>query len=173
MNSLSRRTLGGWGLALLCTGMLAACDDDTAGSEDKVIAMKRPSDLPAWLTVKDKIEPSVWLRSREVGHEVLSSDPEVDRLRRAMHQAEIRFYEDPRMIANRTAQIADMLGEINQPERYVDIMTGMVDVADVSPSRQLYGEMCEHYLNIRKLGKDRTAALEQLSSSYKIQNQMR
>lgn len=158
-----------WVLAfLICVLPLAGCDqgDDNAG---KVVMTKEVKDLPVWLTPKDKIEPSVWLRSREVGHEVLPTDPEVDRLRRAMRQAETRFYEDPRMIANRTAQISDMLAEAHQPEREVDIMTGMVDVADVSHFRKLYGEMGQHYLNLRKGGASRTAAIAQLTTSYKMQ----
>ena len=100
---------------------------------------------------------------------MLSSDPEVDRLRRALHQSSIRFYEDTRMIANRTAQTSDMLREANQPERVVDIMTGMVDIADTSVQKKLYGEMCQHYLNIRKAGKDRTAAIQELSVAYREQ----
>ena len=158
----------------LCLAV-AACDDDSASDAEtkKVVAAGKPHKLPQWLTAQDKIEPAVWLRSREVGREVLTGDPEVDRLRRAFHQTATRFFEDERMIANRTAQTGDMLAEIGQPERAVDIMTGMIDVADVTPRKLPYGDLCQQYANLRKAGQDRSAVLNQLSEAYKAQNGLR
>ena len=46
-------------------------------------------------------------------------------------------------------------------------MTSMVDVADVSDHKKLYGEMCQHYLNIRKAGRDHSASIELLMKAYK------
>ena len=162
-------------LALSLCLAAAACDDEPASDarDKKVVATENQHKLPQWLTAQDKIEPAVWLRSREVGREVLASDPEVDRLRRAFHQTETRFFEDERMIANRTAQTGDMLAEIGQAERAVDIMTGMIDVADVTPKKLPYGDLCQHYVNLRKTGQDRSAALSQLSEAYKAQNGLR
>lgn len=152
---------------------LAACDDESNAPKWKTIVAKKQVNLPEWLTIKDKMDPAVWLRSREVGHEVLPSDPEVGRLHRAFSQAAVRFFEDERMIANRTAQTSDTLAEVHQPERAVDIITGMIDVADTTSNRQLYSDMCQQYLNMRKTGADRTDALQQLSVSYKAQNNLR
>lgn len=149
-------------LALLILALLlGSCgnDDDNAG---RIVAAKKVEDLPQWLTPTEPMEPALWLRSREVGHEVLASDPEVDRLRRALRQAGARFYEDTRMIANRTAQAHDMMAARAQPELSVDIMTGLIDVADMTPGRKLYGEMCQHYLNLRRQGLLRSDALRQL-----------
>lgn len=159
-------------LSLMTVLQLAACNEAEERDPGRVVAVKGTETIPVWLSPKDKMEPAVWLRSREAGHEVLSSDPEVDRLRRALHQASIRFYEDTRMIANRTAQTSDMLGEAHQPERLVDIMTGMIDVADVTVHKKLYGEMCQHYLNIRKSGNNRSAAIVQLTDAYEKQRGM-
>jgi len=155
---------------VLCLRALSACDD-ASESQKTVVSIKQPGEIPVWLSPSDTIEPSLWLRNREVGREVLSTDPEVDRLRRAMHQVEARFFEDRRMIANRTAQTADMLAEFGQPERYVDIMTALIDVADVSVGKKLYGEMCQHYLNMRKAGFSRSDALEKITASYKEKTQ--
>ena len=171
MTMVSRRTIV-LGTFVVAAIPLSGCNDADEETE-KVVATTKPTSLPAWLTVKDHIDPSVWLRSREVGHDVLPTDPEVDRIRHAMLQLTLRFYEDARMIANRTAQTGDILAEMQQPERYVDIMTGMVDVADVSICKKLYGEMCQHYLNLRKQGKDRTAALQQLMTDYRGQDAQR
>jgi len=153
--------------AFICLNLMFLCACDEAQQKQKtVVATKLAGEIPAWLTPSDVIEPSLWLRSKEVGHEVLTTDPEVDRLRRAMQQATVRFFEDQRMIANRTVQTADMLAESRQPERYVDILTGLIDVADISSGKKLYGEMCQHYLNIRKANHSRSEALEKLAVSY-------
>ena len=169
MAPLTRRSFCGSLLLLLGAGTLTSCGDEAEEPRQKIISVNQPTKLPEWLTVRDAIEPSLWLRSREVGRLVLPRDPEVDRLRRAMHQATLRFFEDQRMIANRTAQTADMLAEAGQSERYVDIMTGMVDVADATVSKKAYGDMVQHYLNLRKAGMDRTAALASLTASYKAE----
>ena len=146
---------------------LAGCQDDDAPPRNKVVAVDQPAQIPNWLTSQDLMEPALWMRSREVGHPVLSIDPEVDRLRRGLRQASERFFEDERMIANRTVQASDMLAQSLQRERFVDVMTGLIDVADASPERKSYGQLCQLYLNLRHAGLDRTAALDRLSASYR------
>ena len=146
---------------------LAACNEEPDARRERTVVVKKPEEVSTWLSVTDKIETALWLRSREVGHDVLASDSEADRLRRAIRQAVSRFYEDERMIANRTAQTGDALAEAGQPERYVDILTGMVDAADLSSDRKLYGEMCQHYLILRRNGADRAKALEQVRTAFK------
>ncbi|MEC4589705.1 hypothetical protein VPG91_01785 [Nitrospirillum amazonense] len=160
--------------ALMACGLaLVACDDETTTApKGKVVATQSDGKLPAWLDVRDGMEPALWLRSREVGHPVLATDPEVDRLRRALRQAAERFIEEPRMIANRTAQTGDLLAEAGNREQAVDILVGMIDVADATPHKQIYGALCQHYLNLRKSGMDRSAALAQLVASYKAQNNL-
>lgn len=147
---------------------LAGCQGGEEPPKDKVVAVNRSAHIPDWLSNNDSMEAALWLRSREVGHLVLPIDPEVDRLRRALKQASTRFFEDERMIANRTAQTSDMLAQSFERERYVDVMTGLIDVADVSPEKKQYGQLCQHYVNLRKMGVDRTAALNQLMASYRI-----
>ncbi|UFZ02685.1 hypothetical protein LQG66_25890 [Bradyrhizobium ontarionense] len=152
---------------------LAACNEEPDARRERTVVVKKPEEVSTWLSVTDKIETALWLRSREVGHDVLASDSEADRLRRAIRQAVSRFYEDERMIANRTAQTGDALAEAGQPERYVDILTGMVDAADLSSDRKLYGEMCQHYLILRRNGEGRTQALEHVGAKFRHANACR
>lgn len=159
-------------IGLLCGLALAACDDDHPAPPKKVVAVQGAAKLPAWLDVRDTMEPALWLRTREAGHPVLATDPEVDRLRRALRQATARFMEDERMIANRTAQTGDLLAAMSQREMAVDILVGMIDVADATPHKQIYGALCQHYLNLRKSGLDRPTALARLVASYKAQNNL-
>ncbi|OCC05478.1 hypothetical protein BA190_08680 [Labrys sp. WJW] len=93
-------------------------------------------------------------------------DQDVGRLRKAISQARVRFYEDQRMIANRAAQTADALHEIGVQERYVDILTGLVDVADRSIGRTSFGAICQQYVTLRKSGKSRADALNYLADTY-------
>jgi hypothetical protein len=167
MPSLVRHVPSFLVLALLCAGTLPGCREEPDSSDERTILIKKPENIPAWLAVNDKSEPAVWLRSREAGHEVLSTDPEVGRLGRVLKQAVSRFYEDERMIANRTAQTADALAESGQPEHAIDILTGMVDAADVSSDRKLYGDMCQHYLILRRGGEDHAQALAHVADAYK------
>lgn len=162
------RTVRTAGLALLvgCALGLAACNDSDE-QPDKVVATASEKELPKWLTTKDKIEPAVWLRGREVGHEVRPTDPEVERLRRGLVQGTQRFFEDPRMIANRTVQTGEMLAEAKVPEHYVDILTALIDVADVTNQKKLFGEMCQHYMIMRKTGHDRATSIVRLQEAYK------
>ncbi|TWB23382.1 hypothetical protein FBZ89_102135 [Nitrospirillum amazonense] len=158
---------------VLCGLALMACDDGAEPAPTgKVVARQGNEKLPAWLDVNETMEPALWLRRREVGRPVLATDPEVDRLRRALRQAAERFIEEPRMIANRTAQISDALMEMGQPELAVDILVGMIDVADATAHKQIYGALCQHYLNLRKSGMERSAALARLVASYKAQNNL-
>ncbi|MGY4310279.1 hypothetical protein ACVIJ6_007522 [Bradyrhizobium sp. USDA 4369] len=160
-------------LLLGCVLALAACKEEPDTRRERTVVVKKPEDVSTWLAVNDKVEAAVWLRSREVGHDVLASDPEAGRLRRAIRQAVSRFYEDERMIANRTAQTGDALSEAGQPERYVDILTGMIDVADLSSVRKLYGEMCQHYLILRRSGEGRMQALEHVGATFARANACR
>ena len=160
-------------LLLGCVLALAACNEEPDTRRERTVVIKNPDEVSTWLAVTDKIETAVWLRSREVGHDVLASDPEADRLRRAIRQAVSRFYEDERMIANRTAQTGDALAEAGQPERYVDILTGMIDAADLSSDRNLYGDMCQHYLILRRSGEGRTQALEHVGATFRRANACR
>jgi hypothetical protein len=157
---------------LLCGIDLVACDDSAPSKDGKVVASQGTAELPNWLDIRDSMDPALWLRSREVRHRVVSNDPEVIRLRRTLNQAVARFIEDERMIANRTAQLSDALAETNHPEQSVDIMTAMIDVADATPHRQIYSALCQHYLNLRKSGMDRSAALANLVESYRVQNNL-
>jgi hypothetical protein len=55
----------------------------------------------------------------------------------------------------------------------VDIMTGMIDVADATPNKQPYGDLCQQYVTLRKNGVERSAALQQLFDAHKAQNGLR
>ncbi|AWN38688.1 hypothetical protein [Methylobacterium radiodurans] len=126
--------------------------------------------IPAeWLGPTDPTEPALWLARRAAG------DGPVDPgmlagLRTALAAARARFVEDPRMIANRTAQLDAMLAEINATEDPVSLIGALTGIASASERRQLYGELCQHYATVRRAGLGRDAALARLRERYAAQD---
>jgi len=77
------------------------------------------------------------------------------------------FIEDPRMIANRTVQLGQMLAEAGTGEGYGAILDGLGGIAAERGRRKsLYGEMCQHYYNARMQGADHAAALARLAAPH-------
>lgn len=158
------------GLALALA--VSACDrGEEAGraEEQTVVATKSDAEVPAWLSPTDPMEPARWLASREIGRRAPEVGSQADHLRHSLARAKDSFIEDPRMIANRTVQLAQMLAEAGKPESYADLLDGLEDVAASTTRKQLYGELCQHYYNTRQQGADRAATLEKLTERYAAQ----
>lgn len=117
--------------SLMVAGLaLAACDRPTESEEGQaVVARTAESDLPAWLSPTDGTDPARWLAGREAGHPVPAGSDSVRALQDALAEARTVFIEDPRMIANRTAQLEQMLAEIGKTERSALLLTGFSAVA--------------------------------------------
>ncbi|MCJ2142331.1 MxaH protein [Methylobacterium sp. E-066] len=157
--------------SLMAAGlMLAACDrPHEPGSEEgqAVVARTSESELPAWLSPTDGTDPARWLAGREVGYPLPTGAEPVRALQEALTEAKAGFIEDPRMIANRTAQLGQMLAEIGKTERYALLLTGFSAVAARrGRHKSLYGEMCQHYFNTRARGVDHAAALALLAERF-------
>ncbi|WP_026597096.1 hypothetical protein [Methylobacterium sp. 77] len=167
--------------ALLCLPLaLSACDRGEesstreANTEDQaVVATKSDADVPTWLSHTDPMEPARWLASRETGTPAPEVGSQTEHLRHSLARAKESFIEDPRMIANRTVQLGEMLAEAGKPEPYADLLDGLEEVAAATHRKQLFGEMCQHYYNTRQQGADRTSALSRLNERYSVQNEGR
>jgi hypothetical protein len=156
-----------FGLAL---GGCGGKDDAASKNEEQsVVATQSDADIPAWLSPTDPMDTGRWLASREAGRPVANDDAASAQMRRSLGQAQAFFIEDPRMIANRTVQLGEMLGEAGKKEKYEDILAGLTNVARGAKGRQLYGEMCQHYFNTRQQGEDHEATLAKLSERYGAQ----
>jgi len=163
-------------LAVCLPLFLAACDrpEEPAraeqGSEDgTVVATKSDADIPPWLSLTHPMEPARWLASRELGRPAPEVGSQTDHLRHSLARAKGAFIEDPRMVANRTVQLGQMLAEAGIAESYADLLDGLEAVAAVTTRKQLYGEMCQQYYNTRRQGVDRASALARLTERYAAQ----
>ncbi|RXF73808.1 hypothetical protein EK403_09005 [Hansschlegelia zhihuaiae] len=113
------------------------------------------------MDIKDNISPAVWLASREAGHDVAPNDPAAVSLRALLDDADARFTESPRMIANRAVQVQAMLAERGVKESAREVIEGLVSIGHVG-ERAGFGETCQHYVNARAASGSRVAALEAL-----------
>ncbi|KQO78702.1 hypothetical protein ASF20_10305 [Methylobacterium sp. Leaf88] len=154
-------------LALLL--VLGACDGGEPAQDTAVVATKSDAEVPTWLSPTDGMEPAVWLARREPGQPVARAAARSDHLRQSLSRAKEIFIEDPRMIANRTVQLGQMLAEAGEPESYTDLLEGLEGAASPTHRKQLYGELCQHYYNSRQQGLDRAQALARLTERYAAQ----
>jgi hypothetical protein len=153
---------------------LAGCDGE--GRRDAATDVIDPEDKNAagsWLRATDHTDPAVWLAGREQGHALAETDPAVADMRQALASARVHFLETERMLANRSAQVGRMLADDGHPEGYAALLRALSGVAAVASTRQTYGEICQHYFNLRRRGVSREEALKLLSERYQSQRQFR
>jgi hypothetical protein len=155
---------------LLC----AACGkEERASDADDVIETQEEKSNAIWLRANEHVDPALWLASREAGRELAATDPAVARMREAIVAARAHFLESHRMLANRTAQIGKMLAEDGRAEDYAGILHRLAEVAKAAGQRQTYGELCQHYYNLRHKGATPEEALRMLAERYRTQKQFR
>jgi hypothetical protein len=148
---------------------LGACDSGEPAQEPAVVATKSDLDVPTWLSPTDAMEPALWLAKREPGQPASGITARGDHLRHSLARAKQTFIEDPRMVANRTVQLGQMLAEAGHPETYTDLVDGLEAVAAPTRRKQLYGELCQHYYNSRQQGLNRADTLARLTERYAAQ----
>ncbi|MCS0504722.1 exo-alpha-sialidase [Ancylobacter mangrovi] len=115
----------------------------------------------SWLTPTDATPPALWLASREAGEDLAESAPEVAIWRARLDDADQRFSETERMIANRAVQLSTMLSEIGIEETAEEILANFAPLA-ATGSRSGFSDICQHYFNLRSQGKSRKEALATL-----------
>lgn len=150
---------------------LAGCGgEEEREREPGAIAARSDRAAPetAWLSPTDRTEPAVWLARHAAGGQPVDPSALVA-LRASLAEARGRFVEDPRMVANRTMQLEAMLAEIRVAESPAALIADLAGVAAASGRRQLYGEMCQHYVTVRRDGLSREAALARLRERYAAQ----
>jgi hypothetical protein len=155
-------------IAIACLATTTACDDPKQDREidssDVVDAnVKTPQ---SWIRRNDDADPAFWLASKEARRPLSVDDPTVGRIKQAFHATATRFLESDRMVANRTAQLAEMLAEDGKPEEPAALIEGLASVVDPTRGKETYGELCQFYFTLRHGGADRDAALGQLRARY-------
>ena len=65
-------------------------------------------------------------------------------------------------MANRTAQLAEMLAEDGKPEIAAALIEGLSSVVNAERGKETYGELCQFYFILRRNGADHGTALTEL-----------
>jgi hypothetical protein len=154
--------------------LFAACADEErkpASSDQIALDDNRTGEI--WLRATDRIDPAVWLASREQGRELAGTEPAVEEMREALESAGAHFLESGRMLANRTAQTGAMLEADGRKESYAALIAALTDVAAAAGAKQTFGQLCQHYYNLRRKGVERAEALKILAERYQTQKQFR
>jgi len=152
----------------------ASCGEEKRSAEqDDVIEPESHKGADIWLRATDGIEPALWLARREAGAEVAEGERVVERIRAALLLVQAHFLETDRMLANRTAQVGEMLAADGHAEDFARLIRSLVEVAATAGQKQTYGELCQHYYNLRHSGVEREPALRILASRYRTQKQFR
>ena len=149
---------------------LTACEDrkprQEPGFTDRVVEKSDPSQ--SWIRRNDDLDPAQWLARREALRPLPADDPAVLRIRKAFEAAAPKFLESDRMVANRTAQLQEMLAKDGEPESAVALIEELSTVVNPTRPKETYGELCQYYYILRHTGSDRETALAQLQERYGV-----
>ena len=153
--------------ATLSLLLLAACEEPRPRREPRAVEPERGGAAPKWLSVTDDRDPAAWLAAYRGG--AAPAEAEIMRLREALAEAGMFFLESPRMLANRQAQLGDMLAGAGMGEDDARLLAALARVAAASERKQTFGELCQHYYNLRRQGQGREDALAALAERYAMQ----
>ncbi|QIB35758.1 hypothetical protein [Ancylobacter pratisalsi] len=151
-------------LSLVTTALvLAGCPDAGEPERGERVTEAAGDALvrKSWLQPTDATPPARWLASREAGADLAADAPAVAGWRELLDDADQRFGETDRMIANRAAQLEAMLAEINVRETARQLLTDFASLA-AKGSRSGFSDICQHYFNLRSQGMSRRDALAAL-----------
>lgn len=152
--------------------LLCACGD-TEPQQSAAVEVKRKGEAPKWLAPTDRVDPAYWLAARKKSGGAPAQEARAARLRQALDIGGAHFLESPRMLANRAGQLADMLAEIGAAEDEGELIETLARIAAATQSKQGFGDLCQHYFNLRERGATRDAALADLLERYRARDRSR
>lgn len=161
-SSPATKLLGALGMAVT---LLGGCNDQVQTVHSKSETMTQSVEAIAgkrWLDVNDPTRPELWLASREARADLPPSAPQVEDFRDLLALARRRYVETPRMIANRTVQLEEMLAARGIGETARLALEGLITIREENGDRRSFGEAVQHYFNIRQLAPNRDQALRSL-----------
>lgn len=147
-------------VGLLLMVLLSACDQQDDVQNVDVPLNHSENELPLWLDGEVDMTPQEWLVKRSIAT-VDNEHAEVQRAAELLVAASERYGESHRMIANRSAQLEDMLQEQRFNETAVNLLDWFVELP-VTQSPHSYSAICQYYFNLRTKGLDKLAIQDSL-----------
>lgn len=153
--------------ALLCLA-IGGCGDEAPQSQERrnVSGHEIGEHRIKWLEVSSQISPAQWLASRGEATARSINDPEVQRVAILLTEAHKRYRESERMIANRSAQVSEMLEKIGLDENAVHILDDLTGIGGEVGQAEGYGAISQYYFNLRAASVPRAEALATLKARY-------
>lgn len=139
--------------------LLAGCDQENAPQMDAV-AVVDESKIPLWLDGQVEMSPQEWLVKRSRA-EITDEKAEIERTAELLVIAADRFDESHRMIANRAAQLEDMLLEHRIHETAVDRLEWFTKLPTLQTPHS-FSALCQYYYNLRTQGKTEDDIIQNL-----------
>lgn len=145
------------GLLLL---LLSGCDQNDDVPQMTVIPVMDADDISLWLDNGAAMSPQQWLvkRSRAA---VIDEQAAIDRTAGLIMMTADRFGDSPRMIANRAAQLEDMLLENRINETAVNLLEWFTKLP-MTQSPHSFSALCQYYYNLRTQGKSEDEIIQHI-----------
>ncbi|AUZ86006.1 hypothetical protein CDW43_05880 [Methylophaga nitratireducenticrescens] len=118
------------------------------------------NESPLWLDGQVKMSPQEWLVKRSRA-EINDETAEIERTAELLITAANRFDESHRMIANRAAQLEDMLFEHNIKETAVNRLEWFTKLPTLQTPHS-FSALCQYYYNLRTQGKTEDEIIQNL-----------
>lgn len=142
---------------------LSGCDDapvapETAAPPTGELAARGGAPSNDWLTIDDVRSPAFWLIERSSGRDFVGDDPRVKVVESALDEAQAVFHENRRMLANRTAQLADVSGEEGEPILPETLLEDL-SYPDKKGGKAWFGVRAQAYIVLRQTGSSHAQAI--------------
>lgn len=138
---------------------LTACEQNDVPQMNTVPVVDE-STIPLWLDGRVEMSPQEWLVKRSSA-EVTDEKAEVKRAADLLITAADKFDESHRMIANRAAQLEDMLLEHRINETAVNLLEWFTKLPALQ-SPHSFSALCQYYYNLRIQGKTEDEIIQSL-----------
>lgn len=139
--------------------VLSACEQEDAPQMSDVLIADE-SEIPLWLDGQVEMTPQEWLVKRSKA-EVTDEKAEIERAGELLVTAAERFDESHRMIANRAAQLEDMLRENRINETAVNLLEWFTNLPALQTPHS-FSALCQYYFNLRTKGKTEDEIIQNL-----------
>lgn len=131
--------------------LLSGCDNNDEIPQMEETPLVGEAEIPLWLDGEIDMSPQEWLVKRSLA-QVTDEAAEIERTAGLLVIAAEKYDESHRMIANRSAQLEDMLLELRINETAVDLLEWFTKLPALQ-SPHSYSAICQYYYNLRTQGK--------------------
>ena len=151
---------------LLGTIGLGGCGDEPATTQTRTAGGSNAPHKVKWLEVSSPLSPAQWLVSKRDDRLKPANDADVRIVAERLSVANARYRESERMIANRAAQLSDMLAPLGIIESPISILDDLTSIAGEVGQTEGFGAISQHYFNLRVAQVERGEALAVLKARY-------